>query len=217
MFRDNKAAVFGLAVRGGLVASGSEDGAVRLWSTATHARVAVHWGHTATVMSVALSETCVLSTSEDATAMAWPLFDGTRLAVMRHPPHGPVSCVSTHGRLAVTSQAQSVIFWSLDTFKPASARIVVHDGATYSVHLRDTTLVTGARWTSLPCALSCLIRLLPPARSQSQARGAPKIHAPRSGRSLRRPQSRPSSALASSVAMARKMSSVPPARRTALS
>ena len=151
MFRDNKDAVFGLAVSGGLVASGSEDGAVRLWSTATHARVAVHWGHAATVMSVALSETCVLSTSEDATAMAWPLFDGKRLAVMRHPPHGAVSCVSTHGRLAVTSQAQSVIFWSLDTFKPVSARIVVHDGATYSVHLCDKTLVTGSWGPQDPC------------------------------------------------------------------
>ena len=151
MFRDNKAPVFGLAVSGGLVASGSEDGAVRLWSTATHARVAVHWGHAATVMSVALSETCVLSTSEDATAMAWPLFDGKRLAVMRHPPDGTVSCVSTHGRLAVTSQAQSVIFWSLDTFKSVSARIVVHDGATYSVHLCDKTLVTGSWGPQDPC------------------------------------------------------------------
>ena len=141
--------VYGLSLGCGLLASGSTFG-LKIWSTETHVCLASH-RHTQDVMSVKITETCVLSTSEDGSAMAWPLGEGGPLAVLDHLPRGPVSSVSAHGRRAVTSQANTVQFWNLDTFELASTCINVADAPVYSVHLRDDMLVTGS-WNPEPCA-----------------------------------------------------------------
>jgi WD40 repeat protein/transcriptional regulator with XRE-family HTH domain len=123
--RDGIGAVWSLALSpdGRLIASGGEDGMVRLWEVSSGRRLATLRGHTSAVAGVALSADgqLVASGGADGTVRLWqaPFVDGDaaerwagHLAVSGHSPARPPSAASG-GRQLATLHGHTSAVWGM--------------------------------------------------------------------------------------------------------
>ena len=134
---------------GTTLASGSEDGAVKLWEVGTETNSATFSGHTGPVFSVSFSPdgTTLASGSEDGTVKLWEVGTETNSATFSGHT-GPVFSVSFSPdgtTLASGSEDGTVKLWEVGT-ETNSATFSGHTGPVFSVSFSPdgTTLASGS-------------------------------------------------------------------------
>ena len=94
---------------GALLASGGEDGAVRLWDPATGRQLRTYTGHTGAVLSLCVLHDHVVSAGADGTVRVWG-------STVLRGHTADVTCVTAvGGRLVSTSEDGTVRFWDPST------------------------------------------------------------------------------------------------------
>jgi WD40 repeat protein/transcriptional regulator with XRE-family HTH domain len=129
-----------LSADGRLVASGSDDGSVRLWEGETGRPLAVLHGHRAGVRRVAVSADgrLVASGGEDPTVQVWEVGTGRSVATI----HGHAGAIwgvalSGDGQLAASGGADGALrLWDVRRELPL-ASVAAHVGGVWDVALSD--------------------------------------------------------------------------------
>jgi WD40 repeat protein/transcriptional regulator with XRE-family HTH domain len=141
-----------LSADGQLVASGGQDGAVRLWDWRGGRCLAVLEGHSAAVWGVALSSDTqlVASTGQDGTLHLWDANSGQRLAVLHgHTAGVRTVAVSADGQLVASGGWDGTLrLWDTRTAR-CLAVLEGHVGEVRGVALSaDGSLVSSVGWDS---------------------------------------------------------------------
>ncbi|MEP7289241.1 MAG: WD40 repeat domain-containing protein [Chloroflexota bacterium] len=106
------------SVDGTLLATGSAEGAISLWSTQTGKRAALLQGHTDVINDLAFSPNgkFLASASRDKTVRMWNTTDGKELAVFRdHLSNVTHVSFSPDNKMLLSSGENAAILWQLPT------------------------------------------------------------------------------------------------------
>ena len=124
---------------GKILASGSDDGTVRLWNVATHRQIAIApIGHTDPVLSVAFSRDgkILASGTANGTMWLWDVATGQEIGSFLNGHAGPVYSVafSRDGKtLASGSKDGTVRLWDVASHQEVGRPLNGHVGLVYSV------------------------------------------------------------------------------------
>ncbi|XP_071803083.1 sterol regulatory element-binding protein cleavage-activating protein-like isoform X2 [Asterias amurensis] len=100
------------------IASGSDDGMVRLWDTLTGACLHSLWGHVSTVLSVTLSQEHVISVGMDNRLCVWKRRRGRMIHVIQLDPGCSGTVVSLSNVLMVTGGQGYLAVWDIINGEP---------------------------------------------------------------------------------------------------
>jgi WD40 repeat protein len=130
----------------GRLASGSEDGTIRLWDAATGAETACLKGHTGWVTALCLlADGRLASGSTDRTIRLWDVATGAETARLEgHSVVVTALCLLADGRLASGSDNGTIRLWDVAT-GAETARLEGHTGPVYTLCLlADRRLASGS-------------------------------------------------------------------------
>ncbi|KAI1078635.1 hypothetical protein F5B20DRAFT_591209 [Whalleya microplaca] len=102
---------------GQILASGSEDGTVRIWDTQTGTtQQTLSVGRNAEVIRVAVSKRTVAASSDENLVVVWDIFTGCELGTLSHVKytHAHALCLSSAGDKLAVSYDRSVQIWDVD-------------------------------------------------------------------------------------------------------
>lgn len=139
-----------VSANGALLATGGEDGVVRVWDPAAGERRSELTGHDGAVLAAAVSAdgTRLLTGCADGTGRVWDLEQGTSGPILREHA-GAVNAVAIHpdGSRAATGGSDGTIrLWSLETGKTlATLRGHVNDVTSLEFSPDGTRLASGSR------------------------------------------------------------------------
>lgn len=111
-----------------LIATGSEDTTVRLWSVKTLECIQVLVGHTMSVCALDLADGVVCSASADWAIRVWKLENGEFLRVLHATE--PVFCVRIDGDLIICGGEKAIHVWSRSKYRLQK---------TFPAHTKPTT------------------------------------------------------------------------------
>ena len=138
--KEHDATVYGLALRGDLLVSGSADKKVKLWSVSGRACTATLTEHTDDVNSVAIGDEVIASGSDDDTARTWSL-GGSASRTLPHPV--PVYSVHVDGDVLATGCGDGIVrTWSIASGQ-LTRELRGHGNAVWAVSLSGSVLVSG--------------------------------------------------------------------------
>ncbi|XP_038076321.1 sterol regulatory element-binding protein cleavage-activating protein-like isoform X2 [Patiria miniata] len=113
------------------IASGSDDGMVRLWDTLTGVCLHSLWGHVSTVLSVTLSQDHVISVGMDNRLCVWKRRRGRMIHVIQLDPGCSGTVVTLSNNLMVTGGQGYLAVW--DIFHGEPIRVVELGGGEQAV------------------------------------------------------------------------------------
>ena len=135
------------------IVTGSDDGTVRLWDTATQKPVGRTMGHGGPVNSVIVSPDGerILTASHDKTARLWNGVTGEPMGVaMRHEDSVAAAIFSPDGtRVATASSDKTVRLWNAATGEPAGEVLPHDDAVTLVAYSPDGSRIATACSASL--------------------------------------------------------------------
>ena len=140
--KEHSSRVYGLALRGDLIVSGSYDHTAKLWSLGARACTATLREHTNTVFAVAATGEAIATASADSTARIWPLDGGASRHTLSHPD--VVFAVAMAGDRLVTGCGDKVIrVFAVATGRP-TRELRGHTSAVRALALSGAMVVSGA-------------------------------------------------------------------------